>query len=60
MKLYIAGNFPQMNSPGLEKECYNIVTKQMGEYCRLVSYFFKDGAECVINTKKEIENAEAN
>jgi len=56
MKLYIAGNFPQMADPELEKECYNIVRKQIGAYYRLVSFWFKDHAERVIKVKEEIEN----
>ena len=58
MNLYIAGNFPQMADPELEKECYKIVTNQLGSYHRLVSFWFKDHAERVIQVKKEIDDGE--
>jgi hypothetical protein len=56
MEFYLAGNFPQLAKPELEKECKLSVEKRYGEYHRLVSFFFKDDCETVIRLKKEDEN----
>ncbi|KKM63660.1 hypothetical protein LCGC14_1509200 [marine sediment metagenome] len=56
MKLYIAGNFPQMKDPELELECAKLVIEQTGEYNRLVSFWFEEDVERVIEVKKEVEN----
>uniref|UniRef100_A0A6M3KNK9 Uncharacterized protein n=1 Tax=viral metagenome TaxID=1070528 RepID=A0A6M3KNK9_9ZZZZ len=56
MILFIAGNFPQMADPELEEECHDFVVDQLGEYNRLVSFFYKKGTETVMMVKEKIEN----
>jgi hypothetical protein len=56
MKLWFAGNFPQMKNPELEKSMMQLVLKRAPEYNRLLSFFFTGDAENVINIRIEDEN----
>ncbi len=46
-----------MKDPELELECAELVIEQTGEYNRLVSFWFKDDVERVIDVKKEVEQS---
>jgi len=54
-KFFVAGNFPQMKDPALEKECYELLCSKQGEYNRLVSYWFHDDTLNVMKVKEEID-----
>ena len=58
MKLYFAGNFPQMKKPELEKGM-KIVVESLGfTYRRLISFYYPEDSQNLINLKeeKEVEN----
>ena len=56
MKLYFAGNFPLMKDPEKEKAQMRKILSLYPEYNRLVSFYFKEDAENLIQIKKEFEN----
>jgi len=56
---YIAGNFPQMKNPELEKECFfKVCALNDNIYNRLASFWFKEDCQKVIGVKKEIMKME--
>jgi len=58
LKLFFAGNFPQMHFTEREYDKRERIIKSMGDYYRLVSYYWMKGwSEHVIAMKKEeLEN----
>jgi len=57
MKIFFAGNFPQMKDPELEKAMRDIVLKKFPVYRRLVSFYFVDDIQSVVNMRRK-ENEE--
>jgi len=53
MKIFFAGNFPQMKDPELEKGMCDTVIEYHNVYRRLVSFYFKDDIQSVIDLKGE-------
>ena len=54
LKIFFAGNFPQMHFIYREHDKRERITKRMGEYYRLVSYYWMKGwSENVVQMKKE-------
>lgn len=56
MRLYAAGNFPQMKNPDLEKRAKKLAEDEGFTYRRLVSFFFKDECETILKIKRETED----
>lgn len=52
-RLYLAGNFPQLKNPELEKEMAKFVVKKYSIYNRLITFFFKDDMQSILDLKKE-------
>lgn len=54
LKLFFAGNFPQMHFTYREYAKRKLIIERMGEYNRLVSYYWMEGwSEHVVAMKKE-------
>lgn len=53
MKIYFAGNFPQMKKPELEKSVAEFVQERYGIYRRLISFYFVPDIENVLKLKGE-------
>jgi hypothetical protein len=53
MKIYFAGNFPVMKNPELEKQFRDKVLETQPEYRRLISYYYEDDIQNLIEIKKE-------
>ena len=54
MRLYFAGNFPQMSKPEVEKKMMNYVLEDHPHYLRLLTFYYKEDTERVIKaTRKE-------
>jgi hypothetical protein len=56
MKIYLAGNFPQMVS--VEKE-YKVMQWALGinaKYRRLISFYFQEGTENVLKAYEKLKN----
>lgn len=53
MKIFWAGNFPQMSKPEDEKEMRDLVFKNGADYRRLVSYYYPKASQTVLDLKKE-------
>jgi hypothetical protein len=53
MKMYLAGNFPQMANPELEEEMMEKILEEGWQYTRLISFFYEKGAETVLNLKRK-------
>jgi hypothetical protein len=58
MKLYFAGNFPQMSKKEYEKEMMDISLKYSPEYRRLLSFFYTKESQTVLDLKKEVEGCQ--
>lgn len=56
MKLYFAGNFPQMSKPEVERKMMNYVLKDHPHYLRLLTFFYKDMTEKVLKVTKNENN----
>ena len=52
MKMYHAGNFPQMKDPEEEKAMMRRVLGKYPHYRRLLSFYFESDITNVINIKK--------
>lgn len=54
MKIYLAGNFPQMNRKGEEERIFLFSLQFTDVYKRLVSfyYYFSDNGKSVLELKK--------
>ena len=52
-KIYFAGNFPQLKNPELEKAMTEFVIERHGVYNRLITYYFKDDMESVLDLKRK-------
>jgi hypothetical protein len=52
MKIWLAGNFPQMKDPKLEKESLDLVLKHYPQYNRLLSFYYQEDIVNVISVKK--------
>jgi len=55
MKLYFAGNFPQMKDIEEERKFRDFLEQKEYEYLRLVSFFYED---CIIPIQVENERIE--
>ena len=54
MKLYFAGNFPQMSKPEVEKKMMNYVLDDHPHYLRLLTFYYKEDTKRVFKaTGKE-------
>ncbi len=56
MKIYLAGNFPQMikNNGELERKTSDLViSKKRSHYRRLISFYYKKEIQSVLDLKKE-------
>jgi hypothetical protein len=53
MNLYLAGNFPWLKNPELEKEGRRLIESQGLEYKRLVSFYFLEDVETILKVKRE-------
>lgn len=59
MKIYLAGNFPQMLKKGKEYKIMKRSIDNNRNYRRLVSFYFQhEGTENVINAYKNIKEGE--
>ena len=56
MRIYFAGNFPQMKDPEQEKEVARLVMSRGKSYRRLVSFHFRDDAESLLKIRKELND----
>lgn len=56
MKLYLAGNFPQLKLPHLERETFNRVMELGIRYERLNSFYYHPDIETVMNIKRLYPN----
>lgn len=53
MKLYLAGNFPVMKDPEKEREFREVALGVTDEYKRLLSYYYQDDIQNLINMRRE-------
>lgn len=58
MRLFLAGNFPQMSDPEREKFMMNNVLSEYDSYDRLVSFYYEKGARNVIGVVKNADKDE--
>ena len=56
MKIFFAGNFPQMKNPELEEASARRVVDQGITYKRLISFFFRDDMESVLRLKDVLDS----
>lgn len=57
LKIFYAGNFPQMKDIELEKSRRDLATSILGEtYSRLISFWFEKDIRNVITMKREESN----
>ena len=52
-KLFFAGNFPQLKEYKEEKKVANLVINRYNTYNRLITFFFKDDMQSVLDLRKE-------
>jgi len=53
LKVFFAGNFPQMKDPEAEKAVRDVVVKRFPEYRRLGSYYFEEDIQTLIDMRRE-------
>jgi hypothetical protein len=52
-RLYLAGNFPQLKDPLLEEKMAQYAVEKYLIYNRLITFFFKDDMQSILDLKKE-------
>jgi len=53
MILYLAGNFPQMKKPELEREVKNNIEIRGYAYNRLISFYYDKDSQTILDIKVE-------
>ncbi|RLA02460.1 MAG: hypothetical protein DRQ42_00650 [Gammaproteobacteria bacterium] len=53
MIFYLAGNFPQMKDPELEREVKEDMEARGYAYNRLISFYYKDDGKTIMDLKEE-------
>jgi len=57
MKVYLAGNFPQLKDPETEKAMKDRIEKKFNTYRRLITFFYPEDCETIFTLQKQ-ENSE--
>jgi hypothetical protein len=55
MKVYLAGNFPQLADIEKERKTCDLTISINGTYNRLITYFYIDKSDNVFKVKDEID-----
>jgi hypothetical protein len=58
MEIFLAGNFPALQSKQTERPIADFILNYGSEYKRLVSFFYLDEAKVALEVKKELMNGE--